>query len=1257
MKNFLDLPKMFLAVRKMSKGELYRELPYIVKTYNNDWSLTLDNNTYNDIRRFVALLKLYNVKHDIPRIDKFERNRKFITHMFSSLRQTTNLPAKAEATMDRMDTLLDKMHTILDSSSEDIKKIFSNLNTFSGLFLPSGSQWTEIISYITKFAAFGYLLSHEHNRTVPNILALLTLILPTGVGDCIISSLNRAIQGIWVKFRAEDTFVTHSYNDDNTIVAFFKVTVQLMKSMFTTIPTEHFKDMQLSVNKIKMVADYLKNSNTIFEYIMRLFQKTLEIVGNKLLKYYGKLPKILQQENLNDLIDRYVKIKEDRLDIKALNNSYIARQVMSVYHDALQAQAKMVKSNKRIDFGQSKLLAYLNIMIRNLEQVVSKIPDHVKGTKNARRTKPFWIYIFGEPRIGKTSMFQPYIVNAIARSCGLIDQYRDYSEYTYFRNCGDEYWEKYCGQPVLWYNDLFQVFTNEQKINIGIEEITNVVDDNLYPLNMAFEEKHNVYFDSQLVISNAQDDIVGKSFISNKCLSEGTHIFSRRNIVVRLRVNNIYKSHSGLNYSAMEEAKKKGVPFIGDLFPADMYLVDFMDPTSGIYLKTLGFEDSIRAIINGYKTYKDHQDNFKERLFDHFEKLWTQGSDCWEDALHHAAAHTFGCDKCEAIYEESSMLNEDERDEIRMILQLKCPHVVIEEKRRWIEFGNMIKVNVKALWESVSAFVKTNICYIALSAVIALIPLIFMAIQGYFKDKIVTASAETTIKKPKQVIKLQTQEYSRQNKDVENKVSRNMVIVYIKIKYMGEEKRIIMGSALGVGGDIFVMPRHFYFRMVDFAKNYGKGTIVVELVFMGNQTYEMNFEDIKDLDVNFDHLADVVFLQFTKLCCLSRLDKFFVTTRDDPVLFESYLFGRRLDNINILQTVQANNVRLVSREYTHPEMEMPLLGKFIPVRKIVLPEGYEFRANGVCVGDCGMLLFNCDDKMNARKLMGIHVAGSIKGNLGLANSIYQEDIQNAYEKAGFLITMEMSDLSDISLATSDLRFALNDMFNVCGVKYVQEKKVKLSIPMKSSIQKSIFFDIMEQDFGPHKCIPARLRPFVVDNVKYSPLLKGLAKMVKVNATIPHSVVKHIVKHVSNSIRSWDSRYLENAKLLTLEEAINGLDNLNKIDITTSAGFPYQLQSKQGGKRDWFTIDQERLIPKKELLDAIEHREMLAKQGIIAETYFVDTLKDELRPIEKVQQGKTRVFQVGPMCLSILMRKYFGYFIMHCQTTFINGALS
>ena len=229
-------------------------------------------------------------------------------------------------------------------------------------------------------------------------------------------------------------------------------------------------------------------------------------------------------------------------------------------------------------------------------------------------------------------------------------------------------------------------------------------------------------------------------------------------------------------------------------------------------------------------------------------------------------------------------------------------------------------------------------------------------------------------------------------------------------------------------------------------------------------------------------------------------------------------------------------------------------------------------------------------------------------------SITPEDVIAAYEKAGAFISMELATFEDIEQSTSSLRYALKDMFNICGVLYINDKKVKLSIPMKTAISKSAFHDLMREDFGPNTCIPARLRPYVIDDVKYSPMLKGLAKMCKVTQNIPYNVVKHICDHMYRSVMSWDSKYQNKPQLLTLEEAINGVYDLNKIDITTSAGFPYQLKIKKGGKRDWFDFDNDKLVPNEEIRQQIQQRLDMARNGQIKMTYFVDTLKDESRPI-------------------------------------------
>jgi len=889
-------------------------------------------------------------------------------------------------------------------------------------------------------------------------------------------------------------------------------------------------------------------------------------------------------------------------------------------------------------------------MIRSLEPAIQKLPDHVKGTKNARRTKPFWIYIFGEPRIGKTSMLQPYLVNVIAKECGLVDSYRDYSEYTYFRNCGIQYWEKYNGQPVLWYNDLFQVFTDEQRVNTAIEELTNVVDDNLFPLDTAFEDKGTVFFDSQLVISNAQKDIHGQSFLTSKCLSGGEHIFTRRNVVLRLRVDSRYKSSAGLDYAAIEQARKDGISFVSHLFPKNMYLVDFMDPAIGTCLKTCYFEEAINIIVKMFKNYKDHQDKFKGKLFDHFEQMWqAQSNETYEDA-------NTSCSFCENILKEMEILNIENYEEIKSDILLNCIHKELETVSKWRMFKEKFIKAFKETTLSFSEHIKKNKFYIVVSTLVALIPIIFYVVKNYFTTNYVSNSCEGDVNRPKkQILRMVAQEYSQQNRDVEIKINRNSSMFSME-RLLEPKFRVNFGSCLGLGSDIFAMPRHFWNRVVEVNNLYEDRKIYATLNFNG-QHYRMLVKDCIPIELNYHHLVDIIFIQFPKMCCLPRIDKFFVSERDEPVLHNMYLYGRRVHGSDGFNSITCTHGKLTAKEYTQSEMDH--LGKFLPARKIAIPLAYEFRTSGVTTGDCGMVLMNTDDKLNSRKILGLHVAGATNGSVGLVAPIYKEDIEKIFEQLGTYIAMADVQLLPIEDSKSKMKDTLVDLHNILGiVPPVNGKKVKLTLPMKTKIQKSMFYDIMGVDFGPSKMAPARLRPFTEDGVTISPFLKGLSKMVRTTVTPDRQSIKIITEHMYVSIINWPSDFIETPRKLTLEEAVNGCFNLNKLDLTTSPGFPYQLFNKSGGKRDWFTIDSSgKMIPNAELMQDLQYRVELAEQGIIAPTFFVDTLKDETRPIEKVKLGKTRIFQVGPMSLSILMRQYFGWFIMHCQSTFVDGEMA
>lgn len=105
------------------------------------------------------------------------------------------------------------------------------------------------------------------------------------------------------------------------------------------------------------------------------------------------------------------------------------------------------------------------------------------------------------------------------------------------------------------------------------------------------------------------------------------------------------------------------------------------------------------------------------------------------------------------------------------------------------------------------------------------------------------------------------------------------------------------------------------------------------------------------------------------------------------------------------------------------------------------------------------------------------------------------------------------------------------------------------------------------------------------------------------------------------------------KMLTMEEAINGIEGLDGIDMTQSAGYPWSLRTS---RRELFTLDENgKYQPVPEL------EEEILKCLREPEYWYTTFLKDELRPIAKARAGKTRLVEAAPIHAIIAGRMVFG----------------
>nr|AWK02682.1 polyprotein [Miniopterus picornavirus 1] len=114
--------------------------------------------------------------------------------------------------------------------------------------------------------------------------------------------------------------------------------------------------------------------------------------------------------------------------------------------------------------------------------------------------------------------------------------------------------------------------------------------------------------------------------------------------------------------------------------------------------------------------------------------------------------------------------------------------------------------------------------------------------------------------------------------------------------------------------------------------------------------------------------------------------------------------------------------------------------------------------------------------------------------------------------------------------------------------------------------------------------------------------------------------------------------------LDLEEVVYGIENLDGLDLSTSAGFPYVTKGVR--KRDLIPERGQPLTKLQEALDLHGY-----------DLPFVTYLKDELRPLDKIKKGKTRVIECSSLNDTIMMKRTFGRFFQtwHANPGTVTGS--
>lgn len=202
---------------------------------------------------------------------------------------------------------------------------------------------------------------------------------------------------------------------------------------------------------------------------------------------------------------------------------------------------------------------------------------------------------------------------------------------------------------------------------------------------------------------------------------------------------------------------------------------------------------------------------------------------------------------------------------------------------------------------------------------------------------------------------------------------------------------------------------------------------------------------------------------------------------------------------------------------------------------------------------------------------------------------------------------------------------------------------RVSSPRKHDIIRSELFEAYGKTFRK----PANLGTIIVDGVEVDPMTRGIKQYSAPELLVDKEVIiacaKNLFRHKANG-----KPPLFIPRIYTFEEAIAGISdrNLRPIPKNTSPGYPLSLM-REGtkGKTKW--LGEEEIDWDSPFMQQLKRRVMFKislmerYEDINVGHFVVDTKKAELRPIEKVDQGKTRIFGSCALEDIIITRMYMG----------------
>lgn len=319
-------------------------------------------------------------------------------------------------------------------------------------------------------------------------------------------------------------------------------------------------------------------------------------------------------------------------------------------------------------------------------------------------------------------------------------------------------------------------------------------------------------------------------------------------------------------------------------------------------------------------------------------------------------------------------------------------------------------------------------------------------------------------------------------------------------------------------------------------------------------------------------------------------------------------------------------------------------------------------------GDCALAYINVSDSSSVEGktwIEGFHVASASAD--GFFCPLYQEDLEKTWDfvQSKWVNRKHSVDAqcfefpNDIYLPAEFDRYLPEpgkDLLysGVPGAMYFGHSSYKGFMPSETAFKASVFQGIqdLEDPIFPITSAPAQLKPFKNAYEEWVlPLEKAKLKLGAVDKSNP--IDDWIIYWQEHDPAFFPEGFAPNIDPLkydhvtfakpnltffTIEEVIKGIEGvLDSIFLTTSEG--YTLRKKGLKRKDVVNLDTGHIALW--IYEEIARLKQAVKDGKLPKLITIACLKDELRDLLRVLEGKTRMFHVGDFVHMVWMRMVLG----------------